>query len=79
LNLLRKIYIFPIRIYQWVISPYLGNNCRHLPTCSNYAIEAIVEWGVLKGTWLGVKRISKCQPWGTSGFDPVPKNNKSGE
>jgi len=55
----------------------LGQNCRHVPTCSNYAIEAIQEWGVIKGAWLGIKRIAKCNPWGTSGVDPVPEKNKS--
>ena len=73
-NLIKAIAIFPIRIYQAVISPLLGQNCRHQPTCSQYTIEAIAEWGVFKGIWLGMKRISKCHPWGTSGYDPVPKN-----
>lgn len=73
-NLIKAIAIFPIRIYQAVISPLLGQNCRHQPTCSQYTIEAITEWGVFKGIWLGMKRISKCHPWGTSGYDPVPKN-----
>jgi uncharacterized protein len=71
---LRKIAIFPVRIYQWVISPLIGQNCRHEPTCSNYTIEAVETWGVVKGIWLGMKRISKCHPWGTSGYDPVPPN-----
>ena len=70
---LKKLFILPIRIYQWTISPFLGSNCRHSPTCSAYAVEAIEEWGPLKGMWLGLKRISKCHPWGTQGFDPVPK------
>jgi putative membrane protein insertion efficiency factor len=71
--ILRKIFIFPIRIYQTVISPHLGAHCRHTPSCSQYTTEAIMEWGVLKGTWLGAKRIGRCHPWGTSGHDPVPK------
>lgn len=73
---MKKLFIFPIRVYQLVISPMLGQNCRHVPTCSNYAIEAIQEWGALKGTWLGIKRIAKCNPWGTTGVDPVPKKKK---
>ncbi|MEO0403902.1 MAG: membrane protein insertion efficiency factor YidD [Bacteroidota bacterium] len=73
---MKKVLIFPIRLYQWFISPMLGANCRHHPTCSNYAIQAIEEWGPIKGFWLGLKRIAKCHPWGTSGHDPVPKNNK---
>ena len=69
-----KIVIFPIRIYQYLISPLLGKNCRHEPTCSNYMIGAIREWGIIKGIWLGIIRISKCHPWGTMGYDPVPKH-----
>jgi putative membrane protein insertion efficiency factor len=67
--------IFPIRVYQAILSPFFGQNCRHEPTCSNYAIDAIREWGPIKGVWLGAKRISKCHPWGTFGYDPVPKKN----
>jgi len=70
----RKLLILPIRIYQYTLSPLLGSTCRHQPTCSQYAIEAIEEWGALKGFWLGLKRIAKCHPWGTHGYDPVPKN-----
>jgi putative membrane protein insertion efficiency factor len=75
MNLVKKVFIFPIRLYQWVLSPLLGQNCRHEPTCSQYTVEAIQEWGPLKGIGLGVRRISKCHPWGTFGFDPVPKKS----
>ena len=75
-TILKYIFILPIKLYQKLISPWLGQNCRHTPTCSQYAIEAIQEWGVLKGLFLGVKRISKCHPWGTHGYDPAPKNIK---
>jgi putative membrane protein insertion efficiency factor len=75
-KLLRYVFIFPIKIYQIVLSPWLGSNCRHQPTCSNYAIQAINEWGIIKGLYFGIKRISKCHPWGTFGYDPVPKNDK---
>ncbi|MEM0993300.1 MAG: membrane protein insertion efficiency factor YidD [Bacteroidota bacterium] len=71
--LLKKISILLIRFYQAAISPYLGQRCRYLPTCSAYTIEAIEEWGVFKGIWLGIKRISRCHPWGGHGHDPVPK------
>lgn len=71
---MKKLFIFPIRIYQSTISPLLGRNCRHEPTCSEYTAQAISEWGVIKGVGLGIKRISKCHPWGTSGYDPVPTN-----
>jgi putative membrane protein insertion efficiency factor len=76
---IRWIAIFPIRIYQAAISPLLGQNCRHQPTCSQYSIEAINEWGIFKGIWLGIKRISKCHPWGTIGYDPVPKKKTNAE
>lgn len=70
----KTLLILPIRAYQYTISPLLGSTCRHQPTCSQYAVEAIEEWGAAKGVWLGMKRISKCHPWGTHGYDPVPKN-----
>lgn len=61
-----------IRLYQWLISPLLGPHCRHLPTCSHYAIEAIERHGSIRGTWLAFRRLLRCHPWGTSGYDPVP-------
>lgn len=73
MTLIKKIFILPIRLYQYSISPLLGAHCRHTPTCSQYTIEAIDEWGVVKGIWLGIKRIARCHPWGTNGYDPVPK------
>ena len=73
-----KLFIIPIRIYQYTLSPFLGQNCAHIPTCSNYAIQAITEWGVIKGIFLATKRIIRCNPWwGTHGHDPVPSNEKS--
>lgn len=59
-------------LYRYTISPFLGNNCRYQPTCSQYAIEALREHGAFRGAWLAAKRISKCHPWGGSGYDPVP-------
>lgn len=73
-KIIKKIAILPIRFYQLAISPLLLPSCRHTPSCSNYLIQAIQEWGVLKGFWLGLKRIARCHPWGTHGYDPVPKN-----
>ena len=67
------IFIFPIKLYQLFISPMLPNTCRHLPTCSDYTIEAIQEFGVFKGIYKGTVRILRCNPLGTSGFDPVKK------
>jgi putative membrane protein insertion efficiency factor len=69
------IFIFPVRLYQWSLSPLLGNHCRHSPSCSQYTVEAIKEWGPIKGIWLGSKRIARCHPWGTHGEDPVPKKS----
>ena len=66
-------FIWAIRFYQLSISPLLGAHCRHTPTCSQYTLTAIEEWGVWRGTWMGIKRLSRCHPWGTSGYDPVPK------
>jgi putative membrane protein insertion efficiency factor len=61
-----------VRLYQLIMSPLIGKSCRHIPTCSAYCIEAIKRFGPLKGGWLTVKRVSKCNPWSTSGYDPVP-------
>ncbi|MBK9107126.1 MAG: membrane protein insertion efficiency factor YidD [Saprospiraceae bacterium] len=73
IKLFKILLIFPIKLYQWLLSPMLGRNCRFEPTCSNYMIQAIEEWGPLKGFILGLKRITKCHPWGGHGPDPVPK------
>lgn len=69
---LTALMILMIRIYQRCISPMLGQNCRFVPTCSQYAVEALRRHGPLKGGWLTVRRILRCHPWGGSGFDPVP-------
>jgi uncharacterized protein len=61
-----------IRIYQLLISPLIGPRCRHLPSCSDYASEAIALHGPLRGGWMGLCRLARCNPWGTSGYDPVP-------
>lgn len=63
-----------VRFYRLAISPWLGANCRFDPNCSSYAIEALEVHGVLQGSWLAMKRIGRCHPWGGSGYDPVPKN-----
>ncbi|MDE7450258.1 MAG: membrane protein insertion efficiency factor YidD [Paramuribaculum sp.] len=69
---LTALMILLIRIYQRCVSPMLGQNCRFVPTCSQYAVEALRRHGPLKGGWLTVRRILRCHPWGGSGFDPVP-------
>ncbi|MBV6484609.1 MAG: putative membrane protein insertion efficiency factor [Flavobacteriales bacterium] len=71
-KLLSKFFVLLIRFYQLSISPMLGQNCRYDPTCSQYAIDALKKYGVIKGGWLGIKRISSCHPWGGHGHDPVP-------
>lgn len=75
---LSAILIVLVRGYQVLISPWLGRNCRHQPTCSAYMIEALKVWGPFKGIWLGIRRISKCHPWGSTGYDPVPSRSKEG-
>ena len=73
LKILAYPLIFIIKIYQIVISPLLGaNKCRFTPTCSHYAATALQKHGILKGFFLAVKRISKCHPLGSGGYDPVP-------
>jgi putative membrane protein insertion efficiency factor len=71
-KLLGKILILIIRFYQLVISPYLMPSCRYSPSCSVYGITAIKKYGPFKGGWLTIKRILSCNPWGGSGYDPVP-------
>tara|TARA_Y100000739_G_C20473563_1_gene402462 strand:- start:603 stop:833 length:231 start_codon:yes stop_codon:yes gene_type:complete len=76
MKILSKLFIFIIKIYQGLISPWFPSSCRHQPTCSSYTIQAIKIWGPFKGVWLGIKRLSKCHPWGKTGYDPVPNKNK---
>jgi len=71
-----KLFIWFILAYQKLISPLVGPCCRFHPTCSNFAKEAIEAHGLLRGTWLALKRISRCHPLGSSGFDPVPSRKK---
>ena len=77
MSLIDNTLIFLIKFYKFFISPLLGPNCRFLPTCSEYFIDCIKQHGAIKGTFLGIKRISKCHPFkilgGSSGLDFVPK------
>lgn len=68
----RQVLIGIVKGYQYLISPLLGPNCRFYPSCSQYAIDAIVMHGLIKGIWLSVKRILRCHPWHEGGIDPVP-------
>ena len=72
---MKKILIGMIKCYQHIPGNF-HNNCRHIPTCSNYAIEAITEYGSIKGSYLTIKRILRCNPLGTKGYDPVPKKGR---
>jgi putative membrane protein insertion efficiency factor len=72
---MKKILISLIKLYQKVISPLTPPSCRFYPTCSHYGIEAVDKHGALKGSWLAVRRISKCHPFHEGGFDPVPEND----
>jgi putative membrane protein insertion efficiency factor len=69
---LRRILIGVIRVYQIGISPWMPATCRFTPTCSTYAIEAIGTHGAARGSWLTMKRVVRCHPWGSFGWDPVP-------
>lgn len=75
--MLKKFFIFFIRSYQIIISPFLPPACRYSPSCSQYALEALKLHGITRGMFLTIKRLLRCQPWGGSGFDPVP--TKCGE
>jgi putative membrane protein insertion efficiency factor len=68
-----RLAILPIRLYRWLASPLIGPCCRYLPTCSDYAIEALSRHGALAGSWLAIRRVCRCHPWGGSGLDPVPE------
>ena len=76
MNILSKIVIKLIKGYQFFISPLLGNTCRFVPTCSDYAIEALKTFGFFKGLYFSFKRILSCHPWVNSGHDPVKKQMK---
>jgi len=62
-----------VRLYQVALSPLLIGNCKFHPSCSEYFAQAVREWGVIRGGWLGVKRLARCRPFGMGGLDPVPK------
>jgi len=73
---MKRILLWLIRGYQLILSPVIGANCRHEPTCSRYSFQAIERFGAIKGLWLTLKRVGKCHPWGTWGYDPVPADPK---
>lgn len=69
--------VFVVRAYQVTLSPLLGGQCRFTPSCSEYAIDAIRQFGAGRGSWLALKRLARCQPWGGFGHDPVPSSSAS--
>ena len=71
-TIVQKPLIVIIKIYQLTISPFIGRHCRFQPSCSRYAIDAIEQHGAMRGSWLAIKRIGRCQPWREGGYDPVP-------
>ncbi|MEM8926727.1 MAG: membrane protein insertion efficiency factor YidD [Bacteroidota bacterium] len=73
MRVLKYFTIGMVRFYQVAISPLFPSSCRHQPTCSQYMIDAINEWGVVRGLILGTNRLLRCHPWGTKGYDPVPQ------
>ena len=77
MNIFTLLLIKFIKIYKYLISPLIGPSCRYLPTCSEYSIEALKTYGLVKGLLLSFKRIMSCHPWGNSGFDPVKKEIKA--
>ena len=70
------IFVGLIKFYQLVVSPVIGPSCRHYPTCSEYSIEAVKTHGLIRGLYLASRRILRCRPGGTHGYDPVPKRDK---
>ena len=76
MNFVTYILIKLIKIYKYLISPIIGHSCRYLPTCSEYSIEALKTFGLIKGLSLSLQRILSCHPWSDGGFDPVKKKIK---
>ena len=73
---LAHIVALPVRLYRLLFSAWIGHSCRFQPTCSAYALEALDRHGGLKGGWLTLRRLSRCHPWGSSGYDPVPEKHR---
>ncbi len=77
--MIRYLSIRCIRVYRYLASPWVGNQCRFYPTCSHYAEEALIKHGALKGIYLMIRRLLKCHPWHEGGFDPVPDTSTPNE
>ena len=76
LSLGRRVGMFPVRVYRCTLAYFMGGHCRFTPTCSQYALDAIAEHGVIKGWWMSVRRIGRCHPFCPGGHDPVPPAKK---
>jgi putative membrane protein insertion efficiency factor len=76
-QLARRILLLPVLAYRWCISPFLPPACRFAPTCSEYAQEALTRHGALGGSYLTVRRLCRCHPWGGAGYDPVPEKGQA--
>lgn len=79
MNLVRRIWVAPIRLYRRYLSPFKPPCCRYTPTCSQYALEAIERFGILRGSWLAVRRVARCHPFAGYGHDPVPNRTQPRE
>ncbi len=73
---LARVLSLAVHAYRYTLSPIIGPVCRYEPTCSAYALDALREHGALRGSWLAVRRIARCHPWGGSGYDPVPPHSE---
>ena len=74
-NPLLLILVGLVRVYRWGVSPFIIPSCRFAPSCSEYALEALIRFGALRGGYLAVRRILRCHPWGGTGYDPVPESS----
>ena len=77
MNPLKTFFISLIKFYKIFLSPFLGSNCRYIPTCSDYAIQAIEQKGIIKGIYISFKRVLRCHPFGKSGYDPVSNKRRN--
>ena len=77
MNSLKTFFISLIKFYKIFLSPFLGANCRYIPTCSDYAIQAIEQKGIIKGIYISFKRVLRCHPCGSSGYDPVSNKRRN--
>jgi putative membrane protein insertion efficiency factor len=74
---MRRLVVFLLRAYKWAISPALPASCRYVPTCSEYAMEAVERYGVGRGCWMAMTRVLRCHPWVKGGYDPVPRDGET--